>query len=361
MVNGHRDNSTPSTVPGVTSAHVSVWRRLRQAGLLALVMLPLAAALGTLVGSSGADPALLRQAFNFPQSTAATIVFQVRLPAVLLSFLAGALLATSGAAMQGLVRNPLADPYILGISGGAALGAAFSLLLAPPQWAGWLTPLLACAGALGTTLLVASLAAATRERAQSPVGHNLLLAGVMVNTIAGALLLLGASLADPIRARTVQLWMMGTIDATRLTASTWLVLIGVGLPAALWLLTKSHQFNLLALGDSEAQSLGLQTTTFRRHSLLVITLCTGFTVAATGLIGFVGLVVPHLIRTAVHADHRVVVLLSPVYGALFLSLADTTARGLYNVAGSSIPVGVVTALMGAPLFLWLLVKRGAGT
>ena len=361
MVASHNHNPTPSAAAGVTFAHASAWRPLRKAGLIALVLLPLAAALGTLIGSSGADPELLRQAFTAPHSTAATIIFHIRLPSVLLSFAAGALLATSGAAMQGLVRNPLADPYILGISGGAALGAATALLLAPPHWAGWLTPLLACTGALGTTLLVSTLAAAARERAQSPVGHHLLLAGVMVNTIAGALLLLGASLTDPIRARAVQLWMMGTIDATRLTTTSWLALITVGLPALLWLLARSHHFNLLALGDSEAQSLGLNTPRFQRQTLLTITLCTGFTVAATGLIGFVGLVVPHLIRTAIHADNRVVLLLSPLYGAVFLSLADTTARGLYTVAGSSIPVGVVTALLGAPLFLWLLVKRGAGT
>jgi iron complex transport system permease protein len=352
---------SPNTVPSVTLLHTSGWRPLRVAALLALALLPLTAALGLLLGSSGADPSMLRQAFTHPDSTAATIVFHIRLPSVLLSFLAGALLATCGAAMQGLVRNPLADPYILGVSGGAALGAAASLLLAPTHWAGWLTPLLACAGALGTTAVVSALATAARERAQSPVSHSLLLAGVMVNTIAGALLLLGASLADPVRARTVQLWMMGTLDATRLTSAAWAVLLTLGLPAAVWLLARSHYFNLLALGDSEAETLGLQTNAFQQRTLAAITLCTGLTVAATGLIGFVGLVVPHLIRTAVNADHRVVLLLSPVYGAIFLSLADTTARGLYAVAGSAIPVGVMTALIGAPLFLWLLVKRGAST
>jgi len=322
------------------------------------MLLAITAVLGLLLGSSGADLALVQQAFLEPQSTAATIVFQIRLPTVLLSFLAGALLATSGAAMQGLVRNPLADPYILGVSGGAALGAATALLLAPASWLGWLTPVLACAGAFAATLVVSTLAAAARERAQSPVSHTLLLAGVMVNTIAGALLLLAASLADPIRARTVQVWMMGAIDATRLGTTGWLVLLTIGLPAALWLLAHSHHFNLLALGDTEAESLGLRTRKVQWQTLAAITLCTGLTVAATGLIGFVGLVVPHLLRTAVHADNRVVLVLSPLYGAAFLSLSDVLARSLYAAAGSSIPVGVVTALIGAPLFLYLLVRRG---
>jgi iron complex transport system permease protein len=283
------------------------------------------------------------------------ILLEIRLPRVLLAALVGAGLATAGALLQALLQNPLADPYILGISGGAALGGVAALAL------GWTlglgaasVPGFAFLGALAATALLYFVAGS--QGAIPP--HTLLLTGVVFNAFASSLIVFLTTAADLSRVASVFLWLIGSI---RLADPA--VLAGVALLLAVGLAIGIHDayaLNLLSLGDESAAHLGVEVERVRRRILLGTALMIGASVAVSGLIGFVGLIVPHLLRLVAGADHRMLVPASALCGAAFLVVADALARTL--LAPTELPVGALTALVGGPLFLYLLRRemRSAG-
>lgn len=282
------------------------------------------------------------------------ILLHVRLPRLLLAFFVGGSLSIVGVVLQALLRNPLADPFVIGISSGAALGAAMALLLGVGAAIGTISALPVCAflGALGSLLLVYRLSA---RHAGFSV-YTLLLAGVVVNAIFSALILFLTSVADPNKTFGMYAWLMGTLtgpDYVTLLILGGYLSVGLGLLA-----TKARALNLLTLGEETARSLGVEVERVKKLVFLMSALVTGAVVAFSGLIGFVGLIVPHAIRLGVSADHRLLMPLSGLVGGAFLMVADTVARTMLSPV--ELPVGVVTALVGGPIFLYLLMQRRVG-
>jgi iron complex transport system permease protein len=306
--------------------------RVRVLGALALA---LAASLGVslLVGSA--------------EHATAAIVLEIRLPRALLGALVGAGLATAGALLQALLQNPLADPYVLGISGGAALGGVLALALGGGVGLGLLSvPIVAFAGALAASLLLYAIAGAG---GRAPA-HSLLLTGVVFNAFASSLIVFATSAADLARVAGVFLWLIGSIRLVEpLLLAAVAVLFAIGLAIALYF---AFALNLVAQGDETAAHLGVDVPRVRRWVFAGTALMIGASVAVSGLIGFVGLIVPHLLRLAFGSDHRLLVPASALGGAVFLVVADTLARVV--LAPTELPVGALTALVGGPLFLVLL-------
>jgi iron complex transport system permease protein len=275
------------------------------------------------------------------------IVNELRLPRAILGALVGGGLALAGATFQALLRNPLAEPYILGISGGASVGAVLVLATGIAGGTLWTLPLAAFAGALFAIVLVFRVATASGRSMDVRV---LLLAGVVVAAFFSACIALILSVSE---ARTVQsavVWIMGS-----LAGAAWRDVIVAGtytLPAAFLLLGLARPLNLMAMGEETAQHLGTDVERVKRLALGVAALLTAAGVAVAGVIGFVGLVVPHAIRLLVGSDHRVLLPLSFLAGAAFLTLADLVAK--LALAPAEIPIGVITAFVGVPLFLVLL-------
>jgi iron complex transport system permease protein len=277
----------------------------------------------------------------------ATIVLDLRLPRALLGAVVGASLAGAGTVLQGLLRNPLADPFVIGVSAGAALGATSALSLgAGAAGVGLLAlPVLAFAGAIAATLLVYGLA---RRGPDAPV-EDLLLAGVAVSAFFGAAVsaiqvLSGAS------AQRVLFWLMGGLSGAgwpQVAVTTPLAAIGL---VVAWLYARD--LNALLLGDQAAETMGVDVPTARRILIGASALLAASAVAATGLIGFVGLIVPHMVRVMIGPDHRRLIPAAAVGGAVLVMLADTAAR--LGPSGTELPVGIITAALGAPFFLFIL-------
>ncbi len=279
------------------------------------------------------------------------ILLDVRLPRILLAAAVGAALAGAGTAFQAILRNPLADPYILGVSGGAALGAAiFTALSGGDPLGGPLArPVTAFAGAL-LTLVVLFRLARVRGRTGSMA---LLLAGVVLNAFDSAVILFLLTVGDPTRFQGVMSFLVGSVGSP-----PWPVVLGVGAFVLLGLaalVALSHRLNLLAFGEETASHLGVNVERTTWAVVAAASLVTAAAVSFTGLIGFVGLIVPHALRTVVGADHRALLPASAVGGAAFLVLADALARTL--VAPVERPVGVLTALIGCPLVLAMFLRR----
>ncbi len=324
---------------------------MKRALLISLTILAAALLLSVAVGSVSIAPSawwnLLLGRSGSDSEMLATILFSLRLPRTLLIALSGAALAGSGAAYQGLFRNPLADPYLIGVAAGAGLGAVIAMSIKfPYSLFGLLTvPLAAFCGALVSVLLVYRLA---RHGHNLPTA-NLVLAGVAVSSFATALtsfLMLRASG----ELRRALAWLLGGA-----TLSGWLpvlallpyVLLGLGT-----LLTMGHALNVLQFGEEQAHQLGLPVARTRRIIILAATLTTAAAVSFTGVIGFVGLIVPHLVRLLWSGDYRRLLPLSMLSGASLLLGADVLARVV--LAPQEIPVGIITALLGTPFFLWVL-------
>jgi len=328
----------------------------RAAGVLAALAVLLAACVlaGLAAGPSGIAPARVVAALlgTEPGGAAADIVWRVRLPRVALGALVGAALAGAGVVFQALLRNPLADPFVLGVSGGAALGGILVLALGKAVGLGQgAVPAAAFAGALGATAL---LYAAAGARARfSPT--QLLLTGVVFNAFASAAILVVASLAGLTEGTRIFLWLIGSLASVRNDVVLPVAgFLAAGLACAIWL---ARSLNLLALGEESARQLGADVEREQRLLLLATSLMIGAAVAASGLIGFVGLIVPHALRLLVGPDHRLLVPAAALAGAGFLVLCDTLARSL--LGGPELPVGALTALAGGPVFLWLLRRQGA--
>jgi iron complex transport system permease protein len=295
------------------------------------------------IGTGG----VLRTLFGGGTPEERFIVLDYRLPRALLGLLVGGGLAVAGATFQALLRNPLAEPYILGISGGAAAGAISVLALGFGSGAPWALPLASFGGALVAITLVFRVAAAADRGLDVRV---LLLAGVVVGAFFTACVAFVLSLARAETVRSAMHWMMGS-----LALASWpdvAVAAAYTLPAAALLLGLSRPLNALSIGEETASYLGTEVERVKRIGFAVAALITAAGVAIAGIIGFVGLIVPHAVRLLVGSDHRIVLPLSFLAGATFLTVADILARTVRQPV--EIPIGVVTAFVGVPLFLVLL-------
>lgn len=323
------------------------------AGLALLLLLAGALLLSLLVGSVLLGPGdVLRAAAGQGDPAAVTIVRELRLPRALLGALVGGALALSGAALQALLQNPLADPYLLGVSGGAACGTLLGSLMGLSA-AGVLgraaLPLAAFLGALAAVLLV-GLGASVGGRLDR---GRLLLSGVVVNALASAVLLFLLSWGDSARTQGFVHWMLGSLAGA--TGEAAVTLAGYAALGLLALLPLAPAFDALSLGEETAFTLGVPVEAVKRNAYLAASLLAAAAVSVSGIIGFVGLLVPHGARL-VARTHRALLLLSFAGGALLLVLADTAARSLF--APAEISVGALTALLGAPAFLVLMRRRG---
>ena len=283
--------------------------------------------------------------------TTGVILIQVRLPRVLLGFLVGGCLASVGVVLQALLRNPLADPYVLGVSSGAALGVALAILLGVGTTVVTFSVLPLCGFVGGLlSLVVVYRMAVSYDRL--PI-HALLLAGVILNAIFSAMIMFVTSIMEPNRSVGTMTWLMGTLTAPSYPA---LAVLACYLLGGLFLLLKqARRLNVLTLGEESARSLGIDTEHVKRVVYVLSALITGAVVSVSGMIGFVGMVIPHAVRFLLGADHRLLLPASACIGGIYLVIADTLARTL--LTPTEIPVGIVTALAGGPFFIYLLVWR----
>ena len=304
----------------------------------------------------GSTPISLRRAWDwsvpFSDNPDAQIFFIARLPRTLAGALVGSTLASAGVVFQGLLRNPLATPFTLGVSAGAALGAMLAITFAPTLALAGVpaAPLASFAGSILAVAVVYLLASA-RHRGLST--NTLLLAGVTMNAFFSALILFVQYFADFTDTFRILRWLMGDLDVSSYTplVST-LPLVAVSFAAFAWL---ARPLNLLSLGPDAAESRGLDVTRAQRVAFVSASLATGAAVSVGGPVGFIGIIVPHLVRLMVGADHRVVLPASALFGAAFLVACDVVSR--MALAPLELPVGIITALIGGPFFLWLLVRR----
>ena len=270
-------------------------------------------------------------------------VWQIRLPRTLAVLLVGAALAISGAVMQALFENPLAEPGLLGVSNGAGVGLIAAVLLGQGQLPNWALGLCAIAGALIITLILLRYLSTSR----------LLLAGVALGIICSALMTWAIYFSTSVDLRQLMYWMMGGFGGVDWRQS-WLMLALI--PVLLWICCQSRPMNMLALGEISARQLGLPLWFWRNVLVAATGWMVGVSVALAGAIGFIGLVIPHILRLCGLTDHRVLLPGCALAGASALLLADVVAR--LALAAAELPIGVVTATLGAPVFIWLLLKAG---
>ena len=290
--------------------------------------------------------------------TAAAVLYAIRAPRVLAAFAVGAALAAGGAAMQSLFRNPMADPGLLGVSSGAALAAVSVIVLGekvmhvlPPDLRPWLLPAAAFLGGLVSTVVVYRVAA----RDGAALVGTLLLAGIAINAIASAGIGMLVFVADDQQLRTLIFWTLGGFGGV-----TWVAILPALLVLAIsvpTLLPAAHLLDALALGEREAGHVGVDVERLKRRLVAQVALAVGAGVAISGIVGFVGLIAPHIVRLLLGPAHRTLLPAAALFGGGFLVMADTLARIL--VAPAELPIGVLTALVGGPFFLWLLAGRAA--
>lgn len=278
-----------------------------------------------------------------------TIIWSVRLPRVLVAGLVGFALAASGAAMQGLFRNPLADPGIVGVSSGGSLGAVVAIFLQLNLGHGWWVPVFAFGGALFASWLAYTLS----TRSGRTDTATLLLAGVAISSLFGAVISLLYHFVEDGILRQIVYWLMGNLTGKRwehLTLASPFVLVGT-----VGLMLLANELNIVSGGEDDARSLGVAVERVKRATLVCVSLSTGAAISITGMIGFVGLIVPHTLRLLIGPDHRWLIPTSGLLGASFLILCDVIARTVFSPI--ELRTGIVTAIFGVPFFLYLLVRR----
>lgn len=303
--------------------------------LLVLLLIALAAAI--FLGSE-------RLAFFELTEAQRSILFDIRLPRVLLGASVGASLAVAGASLQALLRNPLAEPYLLGVSNGAALGTMLAFVFFSRFEAA--RPVFAFAGAGLATLAVYRMA---KSRAGMNV-ERLVLSGVIVTTFLSSIIVLLTSLLDAAKLRSFTFWLLG--DLSQATRGGFYLTFAVVVAGTLVLSSQARALNLMMIGERDAFDFGVETGRVRWIVFALASVLVGSSVAASGSVGYVGLIVPHLIRLVVGSDNRLVIPFSAISGAIFVMIADTVARTA--IAPRELPVGAITALIGAPLFIYLL-------
>ncbi|MDD2335072.1 MAG: iron ABC transporter permease [Geobacteraceae bacterium] len=310
----------------------------------------LAGLLALFIGAYGIAPlqvlAALRDGLSGIDTPEAAIILDIRLPRIVLAGLAGLGLATSGATLQAVLRNPLVDPFILGISSGAAFGCALTIGFAP------FIPLQAAAflGG-GLAVLIACLIARTGDGTMSRL--SLVLSGVIVSAFFSAMVSLIKFFVDPMKLQSIVYWLMGSFS---LAEWSQVRSAGIGiLLGCLPILLLRWRLNVISMGDEEAQTMGINVARKRLIFIIAATLAATSAVAVSGIIGWVGLMVPHLVRMLAGPDHRRLIPLTLASGATFMILADTAAR---NLSDFDIPVGIITAIAGAPFFVYLMRRNG---
>jgi iron complex transport system permease protein len=330
-------------------------RRATPARTVAMTLAAAAILVAAIAGALaiGVESIDLHRAFADPSSPDGVILFSTRLSRVLLGAIIGAALAPAGVAFQALLRNPLAEPYVLGVSGGASVAGTLALVLGGGGVFGtWTLPLWAFCGAV---ISVAAVYTMGRVRGRL-VPNVALLAGVVWNALSAALIVAIRLCARPEAAHDALYWLsgsLGPIEGMRLASLCTWVVIGLGV-----LLFQAAPMNAFALGDDAAHSVGVDVEGSRRTIFLAASLLTGAAVAFAGPIGFVGIIVPHVLRGWLGPDHRMLLPVSALIGAAFLVLADTGARITSRLIGTEPTVGVLTALLGVPFFLVVLRARG---
>ena len=328
----------------------------RLIGIL-VILLPVVALLSLTVGTVSISwVETLSAVFGNSSSTQIdTILFDIRLPRILLAIFVGAVLASTGAVMQGLFRNPLADPSLIGVSSGASVGASIMIVTAGGAIQGGalvglsLVSIGAFVGGFTATLLVYRLATSGLGTSVT----TMLLAGIAIGALAGALNSLLSYFSDNDMLRQISLWQMGN-----LSGASWLKVFIMGVVAVLLMSLfprDSKALNALLLGESEARHLGINVQRVKRRLIVLTALGVGVSVAVAGLVGFVGLIMPHIIRLMIGPDHRWLIPASGLAGAVLLVIADSLARVV--VTPAELPTGILTAILGAPFFVVLLLQQ----
>ncbi|WP_322087025.1 iron ABC transporter permease [Burkholderia sp. BCC1999] len=348
--------SAPSPASRSGAARIGTSRRLAPFALVALAVL--VCAMSVVALCVGAYRIPLAQAWaaltgDADAQQARAVLFDIRAPRVALALLVGGGFGATGAAMQALFRNPLADPGLVGVSSGAALGATTMIVLGPALFATHVSaaalPVAAFAGALAVAALVYRLAA-SRGRLALPL---LLLAGIAINALVGAAIGLLTFVADDAQLRSLTFWSLGSLGGAQWSAlAAVMPCVAIG---CVLLARERDALNALQLGETEALHLGVPVQRLKRRVLVAVALAVGALVSCAGIIGFIGLVAPHCVRLACGPDQRIVLPGAALLGALLTLAADLAARTV--AAPAEIPLGVLTALLGAPFFLALLWKR----
>lgn len=328
-----------------------VIRRIIRTTLVNGIFLALLMFLGLSLGSAGTGSrpfAEVVRSLYHPESLMHAIVWEIRFPRVLLAALVGATLSLGGLVFQALLRNPLAEPYILGISGGSAIGAIIGILLGLARFPG--VSLLAFLGGIGTLFLVLAVCGGSAMMSK----ERLLLSGVMVNAFCSAVIMFLISLTRDARIHNIIFWLMGDLSAVTLKEAGMLALMVI--PCFLVIFWMSNTMNLLLMGKEMARSMGLNVGMVTLTLLVISSFMVSATVSNCGLVAFVGLVIPHLFRLLLGADHRVLVPACVFGGGAYLVACDLLARTI--PPQGEIPAGVITALIGAPVFILLLKRSG---
>ncbi|WP_210744693.1 FecCD family ABC transporter permease [Nocardia flavorosea] len=288
-----------------------------------------------------------------PDDLYAMIVWQLRVPRVLAAVLVGAALSVAGAVLQGMVRNPLADPFVLGVSSGASLAAVAVMSSVSALWIRNLgVPVAAFAGAIAALLLVLLFAQHQGEF----TGPRIVLAGVAVGQVAAAATSLIQLSSEPAEIRGILFWMMGSVAGAELDALTVPAVLAVACLA--WLLVQGRGLNALSMGDDDAVALGVDVNRLRIQLIVIVAILTGLAVSVAGGVGFVGLIIPHIARFAAGSDYRRLLPAAAVLGAAFLVVIDLAARAINQP--NEYPLTIFTAALGGPFFLWLLKRSRSG-
>jgi len=327
--------------------------RLKTTVYILVLLMPLVVGFAVLfIGAYGIGPGivvrgLVPQIFlSHPDSDLSerNIILDIRLPRIILAGIVGMILSSAGVTVQGLFLNPLVDPFILGISAGAALGCALSVGFFPA----FPTQLMALLFALGAVAITYSIARTQGEISRLP----LVLSGVIISSFFTALVSIVKFLVDPHKLQSIVYWLMGSFA---LAGWSDVKIAFLGVMGVLPMFFMRWRINVLSMGEDEAKALGINVRRDRAILLFSASLAVSIAVSVSGIIGWVGLIVPHLVRMVVGPDHKTLVPLSMAGGAAFMILADTVARGLTNL---DIPVGIVTSILGAPFFIYLMKKGG---
>jgi len=332
----------------LTARRVAAWLALLGAVLAASI------ALGISLGAGHVSPLRLVSGGDGLDPVERAILLEVRLPRVLLAALLGGSLSLAGVVFQALLRNPLADPYVLGVSGGASIGGVLALVAGlggGSVLAGLGVPVFAFAGAMGALFLIERIATVGGRLTV----YTVLLTGAVFNAFSAALIYFIQSIASLEQLHAIVFYLMGRVPSLS-PRGIGLLAIAIGV-AALALVRTSRDYNALSLGEEGALQLGVPVESLKRRTFVLGSLLTALAVAVAGMIGFVGLVVPHILRLLFGPDHRLLLPAAFLGGAAFLVVADLVSR--IAIAPNELPVGVVTALVGGPFFLYLLRRRSA--
>lgn len=311
---------------------------------IGVVAIPAKDLLAAVAGALGVSPS--------SPSEEQIILLNVRLPRILFAGIVGASLSSGGVVFQALLRNPLADPYVLGLSGGSALGAIIGIVLGAGAFCLGV-PFLAFCGALATVFLVFVVAGGSRGLL---LDNSLLLAGVVVNAFFSAAILFALSVVNSMELHSITFWLMGDLsgaDGKEILLAALCLLLGFGI-----LYAQARKLNLMVQGEETALQMGVNVRATKYILLGVTSLVTAVAVSLAGIIGFVGIMVPHMMRLVFGSDHRLLLPAAALFGASFLVVADTLARTM--IAPAELPVGVITALCGAPYFIFLMRRKGRG-